>query len=271
MNEPPADHSATPEGDREPLEPPQLIAHRGYAARFPENTLAALAAAVEAGARWLEFDVQLTRDRVPVLLHDPTLARTAGRPESILKLDAASAAGIGVGEPNRFGGAFDGERLPLLTQAVAALGGWPGVRAFVEIKRHSLAAFGLETTVARVLEDLAPELERSVVISFNAEAVAAARRIAGCEIGWVLRAWDEPSRRVADALEPQYLFVNHLRLPPAPAALWPGPWRWACYEVTDPELARRLARRGVALIETMAVAEMVAALGAPVRAEVPGG
>ncbi|HEY9197768.1 MAG TPA: glycerophosphodiester phosphodiesterase family protein, partial [Gammaproteobacteria bacterium] len=52
------------------MKPPILIAHRGYAARHPENTLSALQAAVAAGARWLEFDVQLSADHEPVLLHD---------------------------------------------------------------------------------------------------------------------------------------------------------------------------------------------------------
>ena len=77
----------------------------------------------------------------------------------------------------------------------------------------------------------------------------------------MLRAFDEPSRGIARALEPEFLFANHRRLPPPPAPLWSGPWRWACYEVTEAELARRLIRRGVALIETMAVAELAAALG----------
>ena len=60
----------------------QVIGHRGAAARAPENTLAGLRRAHALGARWVEFDVMLTRDRVPVLIHDETLDRTtSGRGE----------------------------------------------------------------------------------------------------------------------------------------------------------------------------------------------
>ena len=55
-----------------------LIAHRGYPAYYPENTLVGLEAALKAGADFLEFDVQLSADRVPLLLHDENLKRTTG-------------------------------------------------------------------------------------------------------------------------------------------------------------------------------------------------
>lgn len=51
------------------------IAHRGAHKRAPENTLAALTAASEAGALWVECDVQLTRDHEAVIFHDSTLDR----------------------------------------------------------------------------------------------------------------------------------------------------------------------------------------------------
>ena len=59
---------------------PAIVAHRGYTGRYPENTLLSLAAAVSYGARFLEFDVQLTRDGVPVLCHDENAAALRRRP-----------------------------------------------------------------------------------------------------------------------------------------------------------------------------------------------
>ena len=56
----------------------RLVAHRGYPRRYPENTLLSLLAALEAGAEFVEFDVQMTADGVPVLLHDADLRRTGG-------------------------------------------------------------------------------------------------------------------------------------------------------------------------------------------------
>ena len=58
--------------------PPLIIAHRGASAVAPENTIAAFEAAIEAGADGIEFDVRLTRDDIPVVIHDETLYRTAG-------------------------------------------------------------------------------------------------------------------------------------------------------------------------------------------------
>ncbi|MCL6454218.1 MAG: hypothetical protein K6T78_11460 [Alicyclobacillus sp.] len=53
-----------------------LLAHRGWSARFPENTALAFEQALRLGIDGIEFDVQLTRDEVPVVIHDPTVDRT---------------------------------------------------------------------------------------------------------------------------------------------------------------------------------------------------
>ena len=54
----------------------ELVAHRGHALEFPENTLPAFESALQLGVRWLELDVQLSSDHVPMVLHDATLERT---------------------------------------------------------------------------------------------------------------------------------------------------------------------------------------------------
>ena len=55
---------------------PWVIAHRGYRGVCPENTISAFKAAIEVKADMIELDVCLTRDRVPVVIHDATLERT---------------------------------------------------------------------------------------------------------------------------------------------------------------------------------------------------
>ena len=57
---------------------PLIIGHRGAAAVAPENTLPSFEAAIQAGADGVEFDVRLSRDGVPMVIHDETLYRTAG-------------------------------------------------------------------------------------------------------------------------------------------------------------------------------------------------
>ena len=54
----------------------KVFAHRGFSSQFPENTMAAFQASADLGADGIEFDVQLTNDQVPVVIHDLTLDRT---------------------------------------------------------------------------------------------------------------------------------------------------------------------------------------------------
>ncbi len=55
---------------------PLILGHRGASALAPENTIAAFARAMHDGADGVEFDVRLSRDQVPVVIHDSTLKRT---------------------------------------------------------------------------------------------------------------------------------------------------------------------------------------------------
>ena len=66
---------------------PQAIAHRGYKAKYPENTMSAFSSAVEIGAHAVETDVHITKDGVVVLSHDNTLNRCFNRPEQIIDCD----------------------------------------------------------------------------------------------------------------------------------------------------------------------------------------
>ncbi|WP_100406506.1 glycerophosphodiester phosphodiesterase family protein [Bacillus solitudinis] len=53
-----------------------IFAHRGFSSQYPENTIAAFQAATEVGADGIELDVQLSKDRVPIVIHDHMLERT---------------------------------------------------------------------------------------------------------------------------------------------------------------------------------------------------
>ncbi|EPE29484.1 PLC-like phosphodiesterase [Glarea lozoyensis ATCC 20868] len=66
---------------------PQAIAHRGYKAAHPENTMGAFVGAVEVGAHAIETDVHLSKDGVVVLSHDPTLKRCFGVDKKICDCD----------------------------------------------------------------------------------------------------------------------------------------------------------------------------------------
>jgi glycerophosphoryl diester phosphodiesterase len=235
---------------------PVLLAHRGWASRYPENSRMGIEAALEAGVTCVEFDVQLSADHVPMVIHDPDLQRTAGVAGRVSDLSMAELATISIHEPARFGTRFNGELLPRLADIVTLLKGWPAARAFVEIKREGAEAHGVDDTVARVLDVLAPVREQCVLISFVERAVMTARRLNAAATGWILNYYDDDSRRLADAMAPDYLICDHRKLPAAPAALWSGPWCWGSYEVTDVEHALELVDRDIQLIESMAAGDL---------------
>jgi glycerophosphoryl diester phosphodiesterase len=244
---------------------PEIIAHRGNAAEYPENTLQALASAVELGLRHLEFDVQLTSDNVPVVFHDSTLERVADRPDSIHDLTWAQLAEIPVGEVKRFGSRFAFTYPPSLAQTVDAIAGWEGVTPFVEIKRASMRKVGRETVLRRIAEVVRPILDRCVFISFDLPSVKILRMMTGARIGWVLQECSEAELQDARAVAPDFLFCNLDRIPEQTTQLWHGPWQWAIYEVRDVPTAQRCQALGAAFVETMAVKELLAAYDASRR------
>ena len=221
---------------------PLLLAHRGWASRYPENSRVGIEAALRAGVPSVEIDVQLSGDAVPMVIHDATLERTAGVDRRVSDLAAAELARVGIHEPARFGTRFDGERLPRLADIVALLGDWPEARVFVEIKRESAEAHGVDDTVGLVLDVLDPVRAQCVVISFVERAVMSARRLGAPATAWVLNYYDDDSRK----------------LPAGPTPLWDGPWRWGSYEITDVDHALALAARGVRVIESMAAGDLAA-------------
>jgi glycerophosphoryl diester phosphodiesterase len=239
-------------------QPPPLVAHRGNALEFPENTLPAFESALQLGARYFELDVQLSRDGIPMVSHDPTLQRTAGRPGSIWDHDAADLQAISAGESARFGTRFESVCYPTLRQALELRRRWPATTLFVEIKTESLEQFGHAGVLDAVNECLRDDTAHCVVISFDYEAVRLARQTSRVRIGWVLTKYDAAAEQMTRALNPEFLFCNWNKLPPEP--IWPGSWRWCCYEVREAKRAHALLDRGVSLIETMAVRDMCAVL-----------
>jgi glycerophosphoryl diester phosphodiesterase len=95
------------------------VAHRGYSAVAPENTLPALAAGVLSGATFIEFDVRTTADGVPVVIHDRTVDRTTDGTGKVweLTLDEVSALDAG----SWFSPAYAGTRVPRLAEVLELL------------------------------------------------------------------------------------------------------------------------------------------------------
>ncbi|MDO7906032.1 glycerophosphodiester phosphodiesterase family protein [Paenibacillus sp. JX-17] len=168
------------------------VAHRGHSRIAPENTMAAFRRAVElAHVSWMELDVQLSKDGIPVVIHDFKLERTTngqGRVadltwEELRRLDAG-------GWKDR---AYSGEKIPSLNEVLKLCKG--RMKLNIELKTSGQMYPGLEQAV---LEDLREhEMEQDVVItSFDHGALTRMKEIApGIQTGLIMDA------RPADLLQ----------------------------------------------------------------------
>ncbi|MFJ6108463.1 glycerophosphodiester phosphodiesterase [Pseudarthrobacter sp. NPDC092401] len=164
-------------------ERPLLVAHRGDQYGAPENTMAAFRQATALGADVIELDVQLSRDGVPVVIHDDTLDRTTNGSGAVRCMDWDQLVQLDAG--SWFGSGFAGEGIPALGDVLA----WAadcGVGLLIEIKTHPvhdpdaaelLAAFfgarqlpncAIYSSDHVLLQDLAtavPELARGALVN----------------------------------------------------------------------------------------------------------
>lgn len=245
-------------------EPCRIVAHRGYALHYPENTLIAFRAALEAGADAVEMDVQFSRDGTPMVIHDPDLERVSGRQGNVHEMDAASLQQISVHEPGRLGDKFSGETMPTLSEASRFLAGLSPALVFIEIKHETLEYHQMPAIMQRIRQDSEALEGRRVIISFLDTAIQQANSVERLPVGWVLPEYNTVSLERAETLEPDFLFCDRVLLPAGSEPLQQGSWDWVIYEVADPVEALRLQHRGVRYLETMAVAELQRALASNV-------
>lgn len=144
----------------------EIWAHRGAKAEAPENTLAAFAVAIDVGADGIEFDVQLSSDGYPVVIHDETLERTTNghgwvKDHTLAELLALDASGGADG--------FAGESIPRLEQVLALVAPTP-LRVNIELKNSEIDYPGLEEAVLAAVAE-AGMSRRAVYSSFSADSV----------------------------------------------------------------------------------------------------
>lgn len=203
---------AVPMTPQRPLWPfPRIIAHRGGGLLAPENTLAGLAIARNLGFLGVEFDVKLSADATPILMHDDTLERTTdgrglvaqARYQSLSRLDAGSW----------FGNEFSGEPVPAFA-AASALCLQTGLWANVEIKPSP----GQERETGEVVAKMAKLLWQGAVLppllsSFSAVALEAAA-VEAPDLPRALLVVEVPDnwRALLDRLQCVALHASHLHL-----------------------------------------------------------
>jgi len=144
---------------------PHVIAHRGFSAVAPENTLAAFRKAIDIGADMIELDVLLSKDGEVVVIHDSKVNRTTDGIGLVRNLTLKELKRLDAG--SWFDRAFSGERIPTLAEVFELAKG--RILLNVEIKSGAVlpqgfqVSNGIEERVARLVEEY--DLEQDVVIS----------------------------------------------------------------------------------------------------------
>src|SRR3970040_1046648 len=182
------------------LDIPELVAHRGYALHYPENALIGIEAAIRAGARYVEVDVQLSADKVPVLFHDRTLDRLCRAQGMIHRYTREELKAFHVFEFERFGYKFAQNPITMLAELGALLARHPQVTAFIELKRVSIEVFGVQAVLDNVLRSLAPVTPQCVLISYNMPVLAAARQQGYHRVGAILERWHHQRNAAVEAI-----------------------------------------------------------------------
>lgn len=224
---------------------PRVIGHRGAVGHAPENTLAGIRKAAELGATWVEFDVALTRDDIPVLMHDDTVDRTTDGSGNLADLTLQDVRNLDAGR--WFSDAFAGERIPTLTETIRLLHTL-GLGANVEIKPTPGRAPETGRIVAKQVADEWPNSLRAPVFSsFQVDALVAAQQAAP-EIprGWLMRRPVKDWRDQAEALDCLSIHCNHRALDSNIASEVRGAgYHLLAYTVNDANRALKLFEWGV--------------------------
>jgi glycerophosphoryl diester phosphodiesterase len=205
---------------------PFVIAHRGDSHAAPENTVAAIRTAIANNLDYVEIDVRLTADGVPVLLHDVDVDRTTDGEGLLTDFSFAELRKLDAG--SWFGQAYTGERVPTLEEALAAARG--GICVLADVKAapnrkivHQLKSFagqeprfcllvniGQSTNGAAILDmDMPAETREKLV-----ETYEQTNKKAEDSYGVFRRYWPEfPQVRALRALEtPQALVEKYPQL-----------------------------------------------------------
>lgn len=145
---------------------PLLIGHRGYPARFPENTLAAFEGAIQAGCDMIELDVTLTKDRKVVVIHDDTLDRTTNGRGLVREHTLAHIKQLDAG--SWFDGRFAAERVPELSEVMKLTAGRCMLN--IEIKASAFEADSPADAIERQVVKLVTTngvVDRVIISSFD--------------------------------------------------------------------------------------------------------
>ena len=227
----------------------RLVAHRGDMTYYPENSVLALQSAVLLGYQYLELDIQLSKDQVPIVMHDENLSRTVGINKKVWDFTANELESMPLLFPEQLKEKRQQLFVPSLIRAVEELNKHSRLNVFIEIKKESIKKFGLEVVVEQVLSVQQQAKFNVIIISFLAEVIKYVKRKQQVPVGYVLKKYNKKYFSISKKLQADYLFCNIKKID-QPAEIWQGTWDWVLYDIQNPVFAYELLKQGIDFIET---------------------
>lgn len=242
---------------------PIFIAHRGYSSEYPENTLIALDAAQQAGAKFVEVDIQLTADHIPVLYHDRDLSRLSQETGAIHEYTFTQLKEFHVSDPEKFADKYAQNKITSLDIFVDYLKQHPTLNAFIELKRLMIDTFGESLVLEKILP-LFDGMENQIsFISYNQSILKNIHDSTDYATGIVVDEWSELNKKQDWVSE--WLFCSYDGLPENNEELIVKS-KIAVFEVGNIGLAKHLLARGITYLETFRIKEMLNAFsGEPIN------
>ncbi len=212
----------------------KVMGHRGAALLAPENTLASVRAAAEAGATWVEIDVYLIAEGGLVIFHDDTLDRCTNgsgltrdaRPMEVAELDAGSW----------FSADFVGEKVPTLLEALECIQSL-NLGLNLEIKHDGADVENIVPAVMAMLRDHWQDNDRLMISSFNLAALEMCYEIDPLRhLAPLYEDIPEDWQEQLAGIEAYSLNCDYSRLTETQArAVKAAGYKLLCYTVNDPQ------------------------------------
>ncbi|MFF2481552.1 glycerophosphodiester phosphodiesterase [Paenibacillus sp. NPDC058071] len=188
------------------------VAHRGWSGRAPENTMAAIRLAIEEPrVEWVEIDVQLSKDSVPVVIHDYKLRRTTNGRGLVKDWTAEELSALDAG--SWFSPRYRGERIPLLEEVLQE--GFGRIGLNIELKTDGIRYPHIEERVWSLVKAYGAEND-VVITSFHAGALHTMRSLTDGEArtGLIVDKWRESLIAELRGTDSDFLSIEYGKLKP---------------------------------------------------------
>ncbi len=228
------------------LKLPTVIGHRGACGYAPENTLESIKTAASLGVKWVELDVKLTRDSIPIIFHDDDLSRTTNGSGLVAETSYDYIRNLEAG--SWFSGGFAGIKIPTLEEALDII-----LEHNLGLNLEIKPCAGREKETAEVALDHRSRIwddhDNLLISSFHPVSLEAAMDIAGdWHRGLLLEDSENAKQSWRDMAD--YLSVSTINASADmissdfAAQIMDAELSLLVYTVNDPVEARRLQRLG---------------------------